>query len=278
MEIKILTDACADLPASFSEKEGITVLPVPIVTDDGTDVALSSGAFWAMLESGKRARTSQPNREEMRTHFEKAKREGYALVCVLISSRLSGTYDTAVALQKEVGYEHVYLVDSRNATMGEGLIVRKASELRKTESDPQAVYEALLAYRNRIRLYAGIDTLKYLARGGRLSFTLYAIGSLLNVKPVISIDGEGKIDVVAKKIGVKQAIRAVLALIQEDTVDRSEPVVPLYAKEDKNATALCEAFLAAYPEAELESATEIGPVVGAHIGPGGFGLVYVIKE
>ncbi len=278
MEIRILTDASADLSPEFVKEEAVTVLSMPIAAEDGTELDPAAPDFWEMLESGKRARTSQPNREEMKARFESAKKAGAALFCVFISSELSGTFDTATALQKEIGYEHIYLIDSKKASMGEGLIVRKAAALRKETDDPQTIFAALKAYRDRVRLYSGIDTLKFLARGGRLSSALYAIGNLLNVKPVITINGEGKIDVLAKKIGVKQANRALIALTQEEEIDFGEPVVFLYAKEDKNVTALKEAFRAAYPGANTDETTEIGHVVGSHIGPGGFGLTYLVKE
>lgn len=277
MQIKILTDASAELSEKTIRENGVTVLNMPVNYDDKEIEQIDAKEFWQLQRSGKHMRTSQPNREKMKEEFLKAKENGYALICIFISSELSGTYETARSAREEVEYEHVYLIDSKKATVGEQMLVLKALDLAKEEGDPVRIVENLESYKNRIRLLAGLDTLKYLAQGGRLSRTVAVIGNVLNLKPVITIDVEGKVRVLAKKIGLSNTFDAMLRLMEKDDIDEEIPLVPLFACDETNANKFSEKLKEKYKNLQVASVVEIGHVIGTHIGPGGFGVVYVAK-
>ncbi|MGN1053236.1 MAG: DegV family protein [Candidatus Scatosoma sp.] len=276
MKIGIVTDAAADLTEEEVKRLQIEEIELPVIFEGETVPCRDKDEFWNKLISGKLARTSQPNPEVLKNLFQQAEKEGNALICIFMSSRLSGTFACAEAVRRQVGYEHIYLVDSLNVTAGEKLLVTKACQLRDQGSAPGEIVEQLENIKPRIRLYACIDTLKFLARGGRITKTTANIGSILNIKPLCSIT-DGMVQIYGKTIGVKIAMKKLIDHFKSQKTDEAFPPVPLYAYNDKN----CTEFVRRANESGLKIngnlRTPIGATIGTHIGPGGFGIVYVVK-
>ena len=278
MEIKLLTDASAELDAAYVEENDVTVLKMPVSYDNVEVEDIEISKFWNLLKEGKKVKTSQPNREDIKEEFLKAKNAGYALICVFISAALSGTIATAESVKAEIGYDKIYIVDSLKATLGENIVAKKAVTLIKEGLAAEEIYEKLKNFASRVRLMSSVDSLKYLALGGRLSAIAAAIGNLIGIKPVVTIDVDGKVKVLSKKIGLRLTMKEILNIIGREKIDESEPVIPIYACDDENVLAFVEKFKEVYKTATLTAPAEIGYVVGTHIGPGGFGAVYVVKE
>ncbi|MGN1093952.1 MAG: DegV family protein [Candidatus Neoclostridium sp.] len=277
MQIKILTDASAEISKEKQKELDIVSLDMPVNYDDKEIIDVDIKQFWQLQLAGKRMKTSQPSPERMAEEFNKAKQGGYALICVLISSALSGTYETAQSVKEQVGYDGIYIVDSLNVTVGEQLLVLKARRLIDEGLSPEEIVSRLENMKKRIRLYASVDSLKYLALGGRLNVTVARVGNLLNIKPVISIE-KGEVKVVAKKIGLNKTVSEICELVGKDEIDFKEPVVPLFACNDENVNKFLKRLCEKVPQRLVAAPTEIGHVIGTHIGPGGFGIVYVAKE
>ena len=252
MEIKLLTDASAELDAAYVKENDVTVLKMPVSYDNVEVEDIEISKFWNLLKEGKKVKTSQPNREDIKEEFLKAKDGGYALICVFISAALSGTIATAESV--------------------------KAVTLIKEGLAAEEIYEKLKNFASRVRLMSSVDSLKYLALGGRLSTIAAAIGNLIGIKPVVTIDVDGKVKVLSKKIGLRLTMKEILNIIGKEKIDESEPGIPIYACDDENVLAFVEKFKEVYKTATLTAPAEIGYVVGTHIGPGGFGAVYVVKE
>ena len=278
MEIKLLTDASAELDAAYVKENDVTVLKMPVSYDNVEVEDIEISKFWNLLKEGKKVKTSQPNREDIKEEFLKAKNGVYALICVFISAALSGTIATAESVKAEIGYDKIYIVDSLKATLGENIVAKKAVTLIKEGLAAEEIYEKLKNFASRVRLMSSVDSLKYLALGGRLSTIAAAIGNLIGIKPVVTIDVDGKVKVLSKKIGLRLTMKEILNIIGKEKIDESEPVVPIYACDDENVLAFVEKFKEVYKTATLTAPAEIGYVVGTHIGPGGFGAVYVVKE
>lgn len=278
MEIKILTDASAEFSKELQKEFDVISLDMPVNYDDKEVFDIDIKEFWKLQLAGKRMRTSQPSRERMVEEFTKAKDNNYALICIFISSALSGTFGTAQAVKKEIAYENIYLIDSLNATMGEHLLVLTARNLINEGMSAEKIVEKLENLKSRIKLYASVDSLKYLALGGRLSGMGATIGNLLNLKPIITINENGEVKLISKKIGLNKTIMKICELIDKSKIDLTEPIIPLFAYNDDNAKKFIEKFKSEDIENSITEPVEIGHVIGTHIGPGGFGVVYVEKE
>lgn len=242
MEIKILTDASAEFSKELQKEFDVISLDMPVSYDDNEIFDIDIKEFWKLQLAGKRMRTSQPSRERMVEEFTKAKDNNYALICIFISSALSGTFETAKSVKEEVGYEKIYLIDSLNATMGEHLLVLTVRNLINEGMSAEKIVEKLENLKGRIKLYASVDSLKYLALGGRLSGTVAAIGNFLNLKPIIEINEQGKVKVVTKKIGLSNTFKAICNMIDKSKIDLTEPIIPLFAYSDENVNKFIEKF------------------------------------
>ena len=276
--IKILTDSSCVIPMAEAEALGIEMIPLGITFGseaykDGVDITTEQ--FYAKLLEGKNyPHTSQPSPQELEEHFAKAKAEGVTLLFLPLSSKISGTYESALRVKEMGGFDNVYVYDTLCTTIMLELLVREAA--KRTHLSIEELINYVDNLRKRAKLYAGIDTLEYLAKGGRLNTATAAIGSLLKVKPLITISSQGTIDVIGKKIGAKMGIRAVAEMLDLSKVDPEYGVRFLYSYSDENSKDLIGKI--GLSEDEIIELTDLGPIVGAHIGPNAYGYVYVEKE
>lgn len=283
--IAILTDSASDITPKELSAWQVKLIPMTLALDGkdsfADDHTQSMAQLWARMEAGAVLTTSQPSLQTFLDAFEGARDRGESVLYVSISSSLSGTYQTAQAAASMVDYDDVHIVDARRAaaSAAEKLLVWRACKLRDqgtlTAGEIAGELEKL---RDRVRLFACIDTLEYLVRGGRLSKLAGNLGTLLSIKPSISFTPEGKISVVKKSTGLKRAASDLCELIRPHRADTNFPVIPLFAKDPTN----CHSFLAQLKEkVGLTTVTppqEIGATIGCYIGPGGFGLTYVEAE
>ena len=189
--IRIITDSAADF--SQSELQALSVRCVPMTVSFGEDsytdgVDLPQEIFWQRMEAGQNPKTSQPSPDAFLREFEAAKDAGDSVVCILVSSALSGTVQSALIAAGMVEELDIALVDSLAATAGQRLLVQEACRLRDAGSDSvQDIADAVRQLVPRIRIAACLDTLSYLARGGRIPKAAADLGKLVNLKPIVAL-------------------------------------------------------------------------------------------
>jgi len=278
--MRIITDSAADFSASELKAYNITAVPLQVVFgedcyEDG--VTLTPDIFWSRLTGGENPKTSQPTPDAFLSVFEDAKAAGESVVCILLSSGLSGTVQSATLAASMCEYDDIHIVDSRLAATAEKMLVLRACQLRD-EGNLTAAQTAdeLRAFIPRIRLFACLDTLEYLSRGGRIPAAAAALGTLVQLKPLITIS-DGKVAMAGKGMGMHRATAALIKLIQQHEIDDVLPPLPLYTHSPENCHALIKKLSAAGIEVDAQRTSSVGATISTHIGPAAFGLVYVEK-
>ena len=278
MNYKIVTEASVDMPKGFAEENDITVLPIEVnFNGDLYPEGLPNDEFYKKLkETGIIPKTSQPNQYKFETAFTPyVNKEDWFVITIVISSDLAGTIAQAKNAVESLGMKNVYVCDSRVTTFAEGAIIVELVKFIKSHKDatPEQVIDYLEKLKSSVKLVAVIGDLKYLKQGGRLSATSYFAASVLNIKPIINLDG-GKVNNIAKKIGEKANEYMV------DCANKRNKDFPIYFGHSANETIIKD-FIKKYAsklgiDPENTSINEIGCVVGTHVGPNCYGMVYSI--
>ena len=276
--IRILVDSASDIPASNEDNIFVVPLSVQLNGNDYIDgVNLSHNQFYELLKSTEEfPKTSQPSPQAYLNFFEEVKKSKDELICILLSSGVSGTFQSGCLAKEIVDYDKIYLVDSLTGAYGVKLLVLEAQKLIQEGKSAKEIVEALEILKQKITIYLSVDTLEYLSKGGRLDKTAAFIGGIAKLKPVITVTREGKIGVLSKTIGTNSAINAIIDLAHQLEVDSAYPLYTIHTLGDKNVAKL-EAKLAeqGYIVSERE---QLGPVVGSHVGPEAFGIIFVAKK
>lgn len=274
MSIRIITDSSSDFDTAQLHSRGIRQVSMTINVDeqsyeDGID--LSRSDFYEMLLSDDVVpKTSQPAPQDFINLFEEARDDGDDVIAILISGALSGTVQSARSARDMVGYDRIHIVDSRCASAGIQFLVNEALRLSEEGRCAEEIVEFLNELKERIRIYLGIDTLKYLYRGGRLSRVEAGLGTLANVHPILRLK-DGALEVHSKCMGVKKTFKKLAETIRSIPRDGNYPVRFLYSYDDSN----CRTLMQFFPGAADSDMLEIGPTLATHAGPGIFAAVFV---
>ena len=278
--IRILTDSAADFTQEELRRLNIRCVPMTISFADGSyrdGIDLTPELFWQRMQAGETPKTSQPSPDAFLAEFEEAKACGDSVVCILISTALSGTVQSALIARDMVEYDDIRIIDSLSAAPGERLLVLQACRLRDDGRSAQAIADELTKLLPRVRIFACLNTLEYLARGGRIPKAAAGVGMLVKLKPIVTVSREGLVEMAGKAIGRHRAGDAVIRLTQACGIDSAYPVLPLYTCDKEN----CLAFLRQAEQAGIvcdpDDAVAIGSTIGTHVGPGAFGLAFIAK-
>ncbi len=277
--IRILVDSSADFELHELEGKNMEFVPITVNFDekdyrDGID--LNKNQLYEMLTgSGLFPKTSQPSPAEFADIFKDAKEKGDAIVCILLSSALSGTCQSAHLAKDMVNYNEIYIVDSLNAAVGIRIMVEYALKLREEGISAKEIAAKVESLKSRVKIMAGVDTLEFLCRGGRLSRTVATIGELANLKPIVYLSQEGKVEVLGKCLGRVKAGGFLLKKLKEYQIDTSFPLYTLYSYGTENIEKLEEKLEKA--DYKVADRKQIGATIGAHVGPGAFGFAFVEK-
>lgn len=273
MEVKIITDSTADLREERKKRLKIVPLTVHFGEEEYIDgVTMTQRQFYEKLEkSDALPSTSQATPDAFMQVFEQIKQAGQSAVVLTLSSKLSGTYQSAMIAAVE--YENIYVVDTDSVAIGSGILAELALQLADAGMDAKTIARRLEEEKKNVRIIAMVDTLEYLKRGGRVSKTVAFAGGLLNIKPVLSV-AEGQIQILGKARGIKQGSSMLLEQIEKTGgVDFSKPVMLGY-------TGLEDVHLKKFME-ESGAFREmpyglIGSVIGTHAGPGAVAIAFFI--
>ena len=280
--VRIITDSAADFEPQELTRLGVACIPLTVTFGDRDyqeNVSLTKDLFYELLLSSEEMpKTAQASPQLLQDLFEAAKESGDEAVYLTLSSALSGTYQTACMIRDLVDCDRCHVVDGKNATGGQRQLVEYAVRLRDEGKTAEEIIEGILSIRDRIVLYACVDTLEYLYRGGRISHTAYAVGSLAQIKPIIRVSQEGTVEVPSKAIGMRKGMDLLCKRLEHDPPDEDFPFYVMYTNDRSVGETLARRFEAAgRPPIDEDHIIPVGAAIGSHVGPRACGFVYVRK-
>lgn len=280
--IKIMTDAAADIPAAITKELSIEVLPFMVHFSDKSicaDADLSPQAFWRMLkESGEVPSTSQMSPADLEDVYRRLGKDD-PIIYISISSRGSGIHNTAcmVAEQlKDEGFD-ITVVDSTMFSYVIGKPVVEAAKMAQAGKSKEEILAYLAEVYKRDTAYFMVDDLTFLKKGGRIKATTMAIGTVLDIKPILNIN-DGLVEAYRKVRGTKKALAALAdyALERMDDPENNEVIV-LHSDAQANAELLCHMVKERVNPAKI-SLVEVGPIISSHAGLGVVGIYFKHKQ
>ncbi|HBG33595.1 MAG TPA: hypothetical protein DEG42_06610 [Acholeplasmataceae bacterium] len=220
--------------------------------------------------------TSQTSTGKIASVYEELKDEGYTdVLSIVISSKLSGTYQGAVLAKDMVPGINVYVIDSRTVSYGEAFLVLEAIKMIKSGSKVRDIIDRLEKIRDHIYIYVLVDTLKYLVKNGRLSATSGFLGTLLKIKPLLHIQRDGSLVPFEKIRTTNKAQARLIEVIQGDIAGKNVIMFIAYTNNEEKAAEIKQEILHVRPDVTIEL-VPLTPVVGAHAGPGTLGVGYIV--
>ena len=284
MTFKLITDSTADLDESWAKDQDVEILGLHITLDGQVyetvgENRLTSDLLLERMKNGSKPTTSQINVGQFEEAFRRQAEAGEAVLYLAFSSVLSGTYQSAVMARemilKEFPEATIEIVDTLAAAGGEGYLSILAVEARdqgKSLEETKAMIEDILP---RLRTYFLVDDLYHLMRGGRLSKGSAIIGSLVNIKPLLWIEADGKLVPIAKVRGRKKGMREMLQLASQDLAHSTAIVA--YSTDLDGAQALKDSLLESSAIDQV-LIMPLGPVIATHVGPGTLAVFVIGKE
>lgn len=277
--IRIVVDSSSDYRKEELEEKQLTLVPLTVNFGENSYIEgknMERDTFYKMLtESSEFPKTSQPSPDAFLKVFEEAKAQGDTLICILLSSALSGTCQSAILAKSMVDYENIYIIDSLAATHPIRIMVDYACSLVQAGMSAPDIVNEIENLKSRVKIIAVPGTLEYLAKGGRISRTIAALGEMAKLKPVLALMEDGTIGILGKCLGRNKAFSHMISHILAQGIDERFPRYSIYSYGTEN----CEKFEEKLNEKGIacDERLQIGVTIGAHVGPEAFGLVYVAK-
>ena len=277
--VKILTDSSCDLSPARCEELGVEMLPLTVNFGGESFRAhldISNEQFYEKLAAASELpKTAQITPAFFQEKFQAYQEAGDDVVCLFISSQMSGTLQSAKVAKNLVGAENIYLPDTLNVTFALGLLVEEAAKMRDRGLSAGEIAQEVEALVPRVRLWALIDDLKYLKMGGRLSATSALVASILGICPIITLEN-GLVEVVGKARGKKAAFKFIRGMVETEPISSDFSVTVGHAAVPKTRDDFLEFMSAGLKKREVHK-LDIGSIVGTHTGPGACGLAYIRK-
>lgn len=284
---QIMTDTSANLPSDLAAQNDITVIPFPYFVNGARHTCLDTEGFdgktfYGAMREGAEVTTSQINPQNYLDVMRPVLEGGEDILFVGMSSGISGAYHCAELAAEELRTEFperkIRLVDTIGASLGEGLLVLRAVQEKLAGVCLDEVYEKLMYLRHRLCNIFTVDDLKYLRKGGRLSNLSFIVGTLLQIKPLLKGNEEGRIVAFAKLRGRKKALEELARRYDEYVVDAEEQTIGIaHADCPEDAAYLCELLRRNHPPKEILT-VGYEPVTGSHVGPGTLALFFEARE
>lgn len=279
MSVKIIVDSTVDLAPELKDRFRVVPLAVRFGEEEYQDgVTITPKVFYEKLAASEQLpTTSQPTPVSFEEVYEEVTADGSQAVVITIAATLSGTYQSATIAAEDFSGK-VFVVDSRNASIGAGILAQYALTLAERGMTGEQILEELIRARKQIRLCFLVDTLEYLKKGGRLNAAVAVVGGLLNIKPILQIEAPGEIRMLGTARGMKKAFSTLNDLSAKfGGPDTSRPMLLGY-------TGVGSENLEKYKEeagsawAAGISSTHIGSAIGVHVGPGAVAFAFFESE
>lgn len=284
----IFTDSTTDITAAMADELQLQLVNLTWTMGDSTYTnyldgrEMSSKEFYNKLRNGEMATTAQVNPDTFENHFRPHLQAGKDILFLCFSSAISKTYESSLIAQKELQEEFqdakIYCVDTLCASMGTGLLVWNAVQLKKEGKNIDEVRD--WAENNKLNLihWFTVDDLKHLHRGGRVSATQAFAGSLLNIKPVLTVNSEGRLIPITKARGRKKSLDVLVEKMAETVTEPTEQMVFISHGDCLDDAEYVAAQIKERWNVKGVEINTIGPVIGAHSGAGTVALFFFGKE
>ena len=278
MGIRIITDSSADFELAAAKRRGVSVVSMSIQFGGASFLdgkSITHDLFYRLLQERKEnPSTSQPTPADFLRVFEEAKAAKEPAVAILLSSALSGTLQSALIAKEMCGYDPIYIVDSMTATAGIQILINYACKLRDSGLPAPEIAEAVERIKDRVRIFAVIDTLEYLRRGGRLTGLQAGLGTMARLKPVIAVR-DGKVVITGKALGTAAAVKQMIKHLAGHPIDDAYPSYFLYTGDKSREELLLPKLRERSALPRRLHYCSVGPTIGAHAGPGALGMAYI---
>ena len=282
MSVRIITDSACDITQAEAKELGIRVLPLKTIfgeTEYLDGVTITHREFYEkLIETDVNPTTSQIGPVEYEDAFRAAVEAGDEVLCITVSSKLSGCYQSATIAAAEFPGK-ITLVDGLSVAIGQRILVQLALRERDAGKSAAEIGEVLEQQKGDIRLIALVDTLEYLKRGGRLSSAAAFAGTLLGIKPVIALEA-GEVVILGKARGSKNGNNMLMKLVEQHGIDFDRPFALAYSGLDDSLLRKYMADSAALYEGKADTLPvyTIGSTIGTHAGPGAIALAFFGKD
>ena len=296
--VKIVTDSSCDLSLERCAELGVEMLPITVSFGEESyraNLDLTTEDFYQKLAAAEAAPPALPTRlvapllaaadelphtaqitpAQFQEYFKPFVDSGDEVVCLFISSKMSGTLQSATVAKDILGATNIYLPDTLNVTFALGLLVEEAVKMRDRGLTAPQIVEEIQGLVPRVRLWAFIDDLKYLKMGGRLSASSALVASILGICPIITLK-DGLVEVVGKARGKKAAFKFIQGLVEKTPISSDYGVSIGHAAVPDTRDAFVDYMEDVLKKRELYP-MDIGSIVGTHTGPGAVGLAYIKK-
>jgi len=277
MAVKIVGDTSSGISPELARQLDLTIVPLRVnfgieTLQDGVEI--SPTAFLDRLATSKLfPTTSQPPAGDFIRVFQPLRASGHEVLCVLVSNKLSGTVMSAYAAKYQLQDEHIHIFDTLNVAAGDAILVMEAARMAQAGKSVSEIVSRLEFMRDKVRLYFVVDTLEYLAKGGRVSNAQAFIGSLLQMKPILKVEN-GLVEGAERIRTTSKAQARLREIVAEGIVGRSAvQVAVMYTAIKDTAQALAAEIQAQY-QLPVVAVHTISPAVSAHTGPRALGVAF----
>lgn len=271
-KIKIITDSTSYIDKDYALEKDISVIPLSYTFEGETYKEGFTGEFDDFFKRLSKSEdfpvTSQPAAGDFLEEYEKALKKYDEIIVLTISSKLSGTYNSALLARSMSEEDRIFVIDSKQAASNLKILVEDAIDMIESGKNREEIISHIVEKEKRMAIYFTVGTLEYLKRGGRLNTVSSVIGSVLNIKPIISLK-DGELGLLEKTRGKNKAVKKIIETIPSDV----KRIGVCHILNYDEAVSLKEKLIKEFPKA-LITIDELGPIVGAHLGPETIGVCY----
>lgn len=286
-EYVITTDSNSDVPEEFLQNHKVPVIPQYYMFGDtvyGDEIKMTPSEFYETMRKGELPKSMANNPEVIREKFLAILKDGKDILHIAFSSSLSGSCQNVQVAARDLMEEYpdrkILVFDSLNASLGEGLSVIRGVQLKEEGKTMEEVYHTLMAERDHINVFFTVDDLHHLQRGGRVSKTTAVVGSMINIKPLLTVTASGELKANGTVRGRKKALRTLTARMEQrldlEHFGKERPVAILHGDCMTDALTVREQVQAIGFETVIIN--DVSPSIGTHAGPGVVGLVFYGKQ